>query len=172
MGDYTPNLNLYKPSVGETGWGEEVSANFDTLDAVTPSVVIAGVFDFSPDIAFDEDQYIDLHLGERLAAFTSYIATTPTAFSTTHLALPTAGIYQVYVAGFFSVTAQHYYFVDVSPDAVSYYPEYFSPGGDNNSSFTSNIAVASARGVDVGVFLPAAGNLQALELYVTRLQAL
>ena len=32
MGTYTPNYNLYMPSVGETGWGELVSNNFETLD--------------------------------------------------------------------------------------------------------------------------------------------
>ena len=34
MGDRTPNLNLYKPSIAplETGWGDEVNGNFDTID--------------------------------------------------------------------------------------------------------------------------------------------
>jgi hypothetical protein len=32
MGTTTTNLSLYKPTVGEVGWGEEVDANFDTLD--------------------------------------------------------------------------------------------------------------------------------------------
>jgi len=34
MGERTPNLNLYKPSVIplEIGWGEEVNGNFDTID--------------------------------------------------------------------------------------------------------------------------------------------
>lgn len=32
MGTFTPNLNLYKPANGELGWGDEVDANFDTLD--------------------------------------------------------------------------------------------------------------------------------------------
>ena len=32
MGTYTPNYNLYMPSIGEQGWGELVSNNFETLD--------------------------------------------------------------------------------------------------------------------------------------------
>ena len=32
MGSYTPNYNLYIPSVGEQGWGDLVSNNFETLD--------------------------------------------------------------------------------------------------------------------------------------------
>lgn len=33
MGTTTPNLGLYKPAIGETGWGTLVNANMDTLDA-------------------------------------------------------------------------------------------------------------------------------------------
>ena len=32
MGTYTPNYNLYMPSVGETGWGQLVSNNFEIID--------------------------------------------------------------------------------------------------------------------------------------------
>ena len=32
MGTYTPNYNLYMPEVGETGWGELVSNNFEIID--------------------------------------------------------------------------------------------------------------------------------------------
>ena len=34
MGERTPNLKLYKPSIVplEIGWGEEVNGNFDTID--------------------------------------------------------------------------------------------------------------------------------------------
>ena len=32
MGSYTPNLNLYKPAVGETGWGLAVNSSTDILD--------------------------------------------------------------------------------------------------------------------------------------------
>lgn len=32
MGTLTDNLSLYKPDNGETGWGDEVNANFDVLD--------------------------------------------------------------------------------------------------------------------------------------------
>lgn len=35
MGTTTTNLSLYKPDVGETGWGTLVDANFDTLDSRT-----------------------------------------------------------------------------------------------------------------------------------------
>ena len=34
MGTYTPNYNLYMPSIGEQGWGELVSNNFEILDTV------------------------------------------------------------------------------------------------------------------------------------------
>ena len=39
MGTYTTNLDLYKPSVGETGWGILVNENFDKIDAYIPGVV-------------------------------------------------------------------------------------------------------------------------------------
>ena len=39
MGTYTTNLNLYKPSVGEQGWGTLVNENFDKIDAYIPGVV-------------------------------------------------------------------------------------------------------------------------------------
>ena len=32
LGTYTPNYNLYMPEVGETGWGNLVSNNFEILD--------------------------------------------------------------------------------------------------------------------------------------------
>ena len=32
MGEYTPNRNLYKPAIGETGWGDKVNQNWDILD--------------------------------------------------------------------------------------------------------------------------------------------
>jgi hypothetical protein len=32
VGTETTNLSLYKPTAGETGWDDEVNANFDTLD--------------------------------------------------------------------------------------------------------------------------------------------
>jgi len=32
MGSYTPNFNLYKPAIDETGWGDEVNQNFDIID--------------------------------------------------------------------------------------------------------------------------------------------
>ena len=34
MGSYTPNLGLYKPSVGENGWGTTVDNNWDILDGL------------------------------------------------------------------------------------------------------------------------------------------
>lgn len=33
MGGFTSNFNLYKPAVGETGWGALVNVNWDTIDA-------------------------------------------------------------------------------------------------------------------------------------------
>jgi len=32
MGSYTPNFNLYKPDIDETGWGDKVNQNFDIID--------------------------------------------------------------------------------------------------------------------------------------------
>jgi len=32
MGTYTPNLGLYKPDVGEVGWGDKVNENWDKID--------------------------------------------------------------------------------------------------------------------------------------------
>ena len=46
MGTYTTNLELYKPSVGEQGWGTMVNENFDKIDtaiskmAVVPKMLI------------------------------------------------------------------------------------------------------------------------------------
>ena len=39
MGTYTTNLNLYKPSVGEQGWGTMVNENFDKIDAYIPGII-------------------------------------------------------------------------------------------------------------------------------------
>ena len=39
MGTYTTNLELYKPTVGEQGWGMLVNENFDKIDAYIPGVV-------------------------------------------------------------------------------------------------------------------------------------
>lgn len=33
MGIYTTNLELYKPSIGEQGWGDLINGNFETIDA-------------------------------------------------------------------------------------------------------------------------------------------
>ena len=35
MGTYTTNLELYKPTVGETGWGALVNENFDIIDVAS-----------------------------------------------------------------------------------------------------------------------------------------
>ena len=32
MGTYTTNYNLFMPTVGETGWGDLVNGNFETID--------------------------------------------------------------------------------------------------------------------------------------------
>ena len=39
MGTYTTNLNLYKPTIGENGWGTLVNENFDKIDAYIPGVI-------------------------------------------------------------------------------------------------------------------------------------
>lgn len=38
MGTTTAVLGLYKPTVGETGWGTNVNGNFDTIDVLAYSV--------------------------------------------------------------------------------------------------------------------------------------
>lgn len=38
MGTTTAALSLYKPSIGETGWGASVNTNFDTIDTLGYSV--------------------------------------------------------------------------------------------------------------------------------------
>ena len=38
MGTYTTNYNLFMPTVGETGWGELVNGNFETIDAELKSL--------------------------------------------------------------------------------------------------------------------------------------
>ena len=46
MGTYTTHLELYKPTVGENGWGDLVNENFDKIDtaiskmAVVPKMLI------------------------------------------------------------------------------------------------------------------------------------
>ena len=40
MGTYTTNLELYKPSVGEQGWGTLVNENFDKIDATSITGVV------------------------------------------------------------------------------------------------------------------------------------
>ena len=39
MGTYTTNLELYKPTVGEQGWGTLVNENFDKIDAYIPGII-------------------------------------------------------------------------------------------------------------------------------------
>ena len=40
MGTYTTKLNLYKPTIGEQGWGELVNENFDKIDATSITGVV------------------------------------------------------------------------------------------------------------------------------------
>ena len=40
MGTYTTKLDLYKPSIGEQGWGELVNENFDKIDATSITGVV------------------------------------------------------------------------------------------------------------------------------------
>ena len=42
MGTYTTNLALYKPTVGETGWGTLVNTNWDLLDAASLTTLLRG----------------------------------------------------------------------------------------------------------------------------------
>src|SRR4051812_21471765 len=47
MGSYTlPPFALYKPSVGETGWGTLVDSNFDLLAANSNAQLALGMFDY------------------------------------------------------------------------------------------------------------------------------
>jgi len=43
MGSYTPNNHLYKPDVGETGWGDEVNISTDAIDVLLHPAATAGV---------------------------------------------------------------------------------------------------------------------------------
>ena len=40
MGTYTTNLDLYKPTIGENGWGTLVNENFDKIDATSITGVV------------------------------------------------------------------------------------------------------------------------------------
>ena len=42
MGTYTTNKELYKPSVGETGWGILVNGNFETIDNFLKPISLSG----------------------------------------------------------------------------------------------------------------------------------
>ena len=42
MGTYTTNKELYKPSVGETGWGTLVNGNFETIDTFLKPISVSG----------------------------------------------------------------------------------------------------------------------------------
>ena len=42
MGTYTTNKELYKPSVGETGWGTLVNGNFETIDNFLKPITVSG----------------------------------------------------------------------------------------------------------------------------------
>ena len=42
MGTYTTNKNLFMPSVGETGWGELVNGNFETIDNFLKPISLSG----------------------------------------------------------------------------------------------------------------------------------
>ena len=42
MGTYTTNKNLFMPSVGETGWGELVNGNFETIDNLLKPITVSG----------------------------------------------------------------------------------------------------------------------------------
>ena len=42
MGTYTTNKELYKPSVGENGWGTLVNGNFETIDNFLKPITVSG----------------------------------------------------------------------------------------------------------------------------------
>ena len=42
MGTYTTNKNLFMPTVGETGWGELVNGNFETIDKFLKPITVSG----------------------------------------------------------------------------------------------------------------------------------
>ena len=44
MGTYTTNLELYKPSVGEQGWGIMVNENFDKIDTASSVTGVVQLF--------------------------------------------------------------------------------------------------------------------------------
>ena len=44
MGTYTINLELYKPTVGENGWGTLVNGNFDKIDAALSVTGVVQLF--------------------------------------------------------------------------------------------------------------------------------
>ena len=44
MGTYTTNLNLYKPTVGENGWGTLVNDNFDKIDSASAVTGVVQLF--------------------------------------------------------------------------------------------------------------------------------
>ena len=42
MGTYTTNKDLYKPSIGENGWGTLVNGNFETIDNFLKPITVSG----------------------------------------------------------------------------------------------------------------------------------
>ena len=74
MGTYTTNYNLFMPTVGETGWGDLVNGNFETIDAELKSLsnklvstVAAINYKVTPDTTtyffkgkYASDNYVDL----------------------------------------------------------------------------------------------------------------
>lgn len=53
MGTTTPNLGLYKPAVGETGWGALVDGNFDTIDSAVAAASSLGWINVVTDYGAD-----------------------------------------------------------------------------------------------------------------------
>ncbi len=51
----TPNLSLYKPAVGEIGWGDAVDGNFDTIDTFSATVIPKTSIDTDGTLAGNSD---------------------------------------------------------------------------------------------------------------------
>src|SRR5438034_913664 len=84
MGTYTSNRNLYKPAVGETGWGALVDANFDTIDRVT-------VYDIRDFGVTPMERYVDGSMTASSTTFTSATANFVSGDAGKHIKIYGAG---------------------------------------------------------------------------------
>lgn len=104
MGTTTSILSLYKPAVGETGWGANVNGNFDTIDKLGAQITAATQSGTSYTLALaDQGKVVEL------TAATAVALTVPTNASVafpvgTTIGLLQYGAGQVTVAGAGGVT--------------------------------------------------------------------